>query len=105
MEADLEKTAVIQQWQPPRTVKGVQSFLGFCNFYQRFIKDYGRVARPLNRLVRKDQPFTFDNACLQAFQELKQRLVSAPVLAHFDPLRPSRIETDASDGVVGGVLS
>ena len=105
VEADLEKTAVIQQWQPPRTVKGVQSFLGFCNFYRRFIKDYGRVARPLNRLVRKDQPFIFDNACSQAFQELKQRLVSAPVLAHFDPLRPSRIETDASDGVVGGVLS
>src|SRR6266487_5853467 len=53
IETDPEKTAVIDQWEPPRTVKGIQSFLGFCNFYRRFIKDYGRIARPLNRLVRK----------------------------------------------------
>src|SRR5439155_15767190 len=67
IETDPEKTAVIDQWEPPRTVKGIQSFLGFCNFYRRFIKDYGRIARPLNRLVRKDQPFLFDKACLDAF--------------------------------------
>ena len=102
---DPEKTSVIQQWEPPRTVKGVQSFLGFCNFYRRFIKDYGRVARPLNRLVRKDQPFVFNSDCYAAFQELKKRLVSAPVLAHFNPNLPLRVETDASDGVTGGVLS
>ena len=54
IEADPEKTAVINQWEPPRTVKGVQSFLGFCNFYRRFIKNYSRVARPLTCLTRKD---------------------------------------------------
>jgi transposase InsO family protein len=105
IEADPEKTSVINQWQPPQSVKGVQSFLGFCGFYRRFIKDYGRIAKPLNRLTRKNQLFKFDLACEQAFKELKRRLVSAPVLAHFNPQLPSRVETDASDGVVGGILS
>jgi hypothetical protein len=86
-------------------VKGVQSFLGFCNFYRRFIQDYGRIAKPLNRLTCKDQPFKFDLACEQAFKELKRQLVSAPVLAHFDLQLPSQVETDASDRVTGGILS
>ena len=83
----------------------MQSFLGFCNFYRRFIKDYGRVAKPLNRLTRKDQPFRFDASCEKAFKELKKRLVSAPLLAHFDIDRPSMIETDALDKVIASVLS
>jgi hypothetical protein len=105
IETDPEKTIAITQWEPPRSVRGVQSFLGFCNFYRRFIKDYGRVARPLNRLTRKDQPFNFDDACQRAFKELKKRLSSAPLLVHFDPSKPTRMDTDASDGVVAGVLS
>jgi transposase InsO family protein len=105
IEADPEKTSVIDQWEPPRSVRGVQSFLGFCNFYRRFIKDYGRTARLLNRLTRKDQPFVFDASCRQAFNELKRQLVAAPLLVHFDPNKPTQMETDASDGVVAGVLS
>ena len=66
IEADPEKTSVINQWEPPQTVKGVQSFLGFCNFYQRFIKNYRRIAQPLNRLVHKDRPFLFDDECRTA---------------------------------------
>ena len=105
IETDPEKTAVIDQWEPPRSVKGVQSFLGFCNFYRRFIKDYGRTARPLNRLTRKGQIFAFDASCQQAFNKLKRQLVAAPLLVHFDPNKSTQMETDASDGVVAGVLS
>src|SRR5208282_3751563 len=105
IEADPEKTAVISQWQPPRTVRGIQSFLGFCNFYRRFIQGYSQIARPLNRLVRKDQPFNFDKNCWDAFETLKERLISAPVLIHYDRDLPIQLETDASDGVVAGVLS
>jgi hypothetical protein len=105
IETDLEKTSVIDQWEEPRTVKGVQSFLGFCNFYRRFIKAYGRIAKPLNRLTRKDQPFIFDSSCRQAFKELKRQLASAPLLVHFVPSKPTRMDTDSSDGVVAGVLS
>ena len=86
-------------------MKGVQSFLGFCNFYKRFIKDYKRIAQPLNQLTRKDRPFVFDTRCQQAFKELKKRLATAPLLCHFDPKLPTQLETDASDGVIAGVLS
>jgi hypothetical protein len=54
---DLEKVQTIGNWQILMTVQGVQSFLGFCNFYQQFIKDYSHIVRPLYALTRKDQPF------------------------------------------------
>jgi len=104
IEVDLEKTSVIGQWEQPQTVKGVQSILGFCNFYRRFIKNYKQIAKPLNRLTRKDQPFRFDGAYIHAFKELKRRLVSAPVLCHFKQGLPTAAETDALDGVIAGVL-
>src|SRR5436190_8221689 len=105
IEVDSEKVAVIHDWKQPRTVKGIQSFLGFCNFYRRFIRDYGRIARPLVRLTRNNVPFVFDQACQEAFGEIKNRLVSAPILRHYDPNLESMLETDASDGIVAGVLS
>jgi reverse transcriptase-like protein/integrase-like protein len=105
IEVDPEKTAVIQNWKKPSTVKGVQSFLGFCNFYRRFIKDYSRIARPLNWLTKANLPFQWDTDCQTAFDELKKRLASAPVLRHYQPDLPTRIETDASDEVIAGVLS
>ena len=86
-------------------MKGIQSFLGFYNFYRRFIRDYGIVARPLVRLTRQDTPFVFDSECHEAFQELKERLLSTPVLRHYDPELETMLETDASDGVVAGILS
>src|SRR5208282_4967836 len=105
IEVDPEKVKVIQDWMPPCTVKGVQSFLGFCNFYRRFIQDFGVIAKPLTRLTRISTPFVFNQSCQDAFEELKGRLIAAPILRHYDPDLESRIETDASDGVVAGVLS
>ncbi len=104
IEVDQEKIEVIRHWQAPTTVKGVQSFLGSCNYYRRFIKNYSRIAKPLNRLTRKEVPFVFDAECLRAFNTLRERLMSAPILIHFDPAKETRIETDASDGVIAGVL-
>jgi transposase InsO family protein len=105
IEVDPEKIEVIIAWQIPTTVKGVQSFLGFCNFYRRFIREYGRVAKPLTRLTKKDVSFVFDEACKMAFEELKARLISAPILGHYDPERETMLELDASDGVTAGILS
>lgn len=105
VEVDPDKISVIKDWKPPTHVRGVQSFLGFCNFYRRFIKDYGRIARPLVLLTRKDAPFLFDTNCMTSFEKLKNMLINAPVLVHYQTHLPSMIETDASDGVVGGVLS
>jgi transposase InsO family protein len=105
IEVDPEKVEVIKDWKPPATVKGIQSFLGFCNFYRRFIRDYGIVARPLQQLTKSHTPFIFDNDCQNAFQELKERLVTAPILRHFQENLDTRLETDASDSVVAAVLS
>jgi hypothetical protein len=105
LKVDPEKGSVVKNWLPPRTVKGVQSFLGFCNFYRRFIRNYGVISKPLTRLTHKDAEFDFNKDCTDAFEALKERLTQAPVLAHFDPELPLQVETDASDGVVAGVLS
>ena len=105
ISVDPEKIAVIRDWGYPLTVRGVQAFIGFCNFYRRFIKEYGRVARPLNLLTRKGVPFDFNQRCKDAFQALKDALINAPVLAHYLPEKPTMLEADASDGVVAGVLS
>ena len=101
---DPEKTETIRNWERPTTVRGVQSFLGFCNFYRKFILNYGRIARPLTALTRKENPFAWTVDCQQAFAELKARLIDAPLLVHFNPDYESMVETDASDGVLGGVL-
>src|SRR5436190_14921284 len=105
IEVDPEKVQVIRSWQIPTMVKGVQSFLGFCNFYRRFICDYSRIAKSLIHLTKKDASFLFDQECQKAFSDLKSCLTTTPILAHYDPQRPTMLETDASDGVVAGILS
>ena len=102
---DPAKVEAVISWLPPTSVRAVQSFLGFCNFYRRFIPDYGRIARPLTKLTVKGVPFVFDDACFNAFESIKWKLTNAPVLRHYDYSLESRLETDASDGVVSGVLS
>ena len=105
IEVDPDKVAAVREWKEPTTVRGIQSFLGFCNFYRRFIRDYGVIARPLVRLTKTGIPFQFGPECWDAFEELKARLISASILRHYDPELQSMIETDASDGVIAGVFS
>jgi hypothetical protein len=105
VEVDPKKVEVIRNWKYPTTVKGVQSFLGFCNFYRRFIRDYGRLTAPLTQLTRKDHAFQFNQDCIQAFEKLRIALIQAPILAHFDVDRHCLLETDASDTVVAAVFS
>jgi transposase InsO family protein len=105
LAVDPDKIQAITEWTAPSTVKGLQAFLGFCNFYRRFIKAYSRITRPLNQLTRKDAPFNFNKKCQEAFEKLKQALISAPILHHWNPDLPTKIETDASDGVISGILS
>lgn len=105
IEVDPEKVTVVRNWPYPKTVKGVQAFLGFCNFYRRFISGYGAIAKPLNQCTRKDQVFEFDAQCKAAFDKLRDALTTAPILVHYQPDHESMLETDASDGTVAGVLS
>ena len=72
--------------------------------YRRFIKEYSKIARPLTNLLGKDEPFHFDEGCLQAWEELKQKLVSAPIISAPDWTRALEIMCDASDYVIAAVL-
>ena len=78
------KVAIIKTLLPPTTVKGIRSFLGHASFYRRFIKDFSKISRPLCRLLEKDENFDFDESCRYAFEEIKSRLVTAPIMVITD---------------------
>ena len=99
------KVQAILEWPTPKTVRGVRSFLGLANFYQRFIKDYAQVARPLNDLTKKDQSFEWKDSQQTVFDTLKQRFTTAPIVAFPDIDKQFRLETDASEFTTGAVLS
>lgn len=110
IKMDPAKIKAIQEWRAPHSVKDVQSFLGFANFYRRFIAGYSAIAAPLTSLTRsdqKDKQFPLDPGSKEfhAFEALKRCFTTAPVLQHFDPDKETWIETDASDFVVAAVLS
>jgi hypothetical protein len=79
--------------------------LGFYNFYRRFVRDYGRIAKPLIYLTKTGVLFYFNRACLEAFEELKTRLISSELLKHYDSELPYRIETNILDSIIAGILS
>jgi hypothetical protein len=80
---DPVKVATIQEWPAPRNVKDVQSFLGFANFYRRFIQGYSNIVSPMTRLTRKNTHFIWSDECSQSFETLKQAFTTAPILRHF----------------------
>ena len=105
IEVDPEKISAVESWQPLKTVKEIQLFLRFCNFYRCFIHNYEKIAKPLVNLTKINVPFSFNQVCTEAFQELKNKLTSASLLQHYNMNLPTMVKTDASDGVVAGILS
>lgn len=105
LEMDRSKIAVIESWPTPRNVRDVQSFLGFANFYRRFIPTYSDLTVHLTRTTRKDRPWSWSPECENSFREIKAAFGSAPLLHHFDPSLPPIIETDASDYAIAAVFS
>ena len=97
IEMSTNKIEEVKNWAVPQKVKDVQEFLEFANFYLRFIQGFVHVAGPLTSLTRKDEPWSRPLRCQKAFDTLKQRFTSAPILAHFDSSLQLLIETDASD--------
>ncbi|CAO2822820.1 unnamed protein product [Amaranthus hypochondriacus] len=104
IEVDRAKIEVIEKLPPPINVKGVRSFLGHAGFYRRFIANFSKIARPLTELLAKDVSFVFTDECLQAFEQLKQALISAPIIQPPDWSLPFELMCDASDFAVGAVL-
>ncbi|KAK3084156.1 hypothetical protein FSP39_009188 [Pinctada imbricata] len=104
VQVDVTKTDVVQSFPVPRCSKDVRSFLGLCNYYKKFIKNYSTITSPLNALLCKDTKFTWSTECESAFTQLKQALTSPPVLAYPDNSKPYFLTTDASGTALGFIL-
>lgn len=105
LEMDPAKVEAVKSWPVPDTRKQLQRFLGFANFYRRFIRNYSSIAAPLTMLTSPKSPFRWSHAADTAFQTLKNRFSSAPILQVPDIERQFVVEVDASDVGVGAVLS
>jgi len=92
---DESKVEVIKMWPTPHSVKDVQSFLGFANFYQRFIEGYSSIILPLTQTTRKNAPWEWSDACQNAFDTLKSAFTSALILRHWSLDHIPLVETDA----------
>ncbi|KAL5562744.1 hypothetical protein UlMin_032491 [Ulmus minor] len=104
IEVDQAKIDVIKKLPPPTNVKGVRSFLGHAGFYRRFIKDFSKITKPLCELLVKDAVFDFSKDCLHAFETLKEKLISSPIIVAPDWELPFTLMCDASDYAIGAVL-
>ena len=100
-----EKVSIIKDYPRPKNVKNVRQFLGLTQFYRRFMKDYSKLARPIQKLTQHDQPWNWDSECETAFQTLKTKLVEPPILAYPSFEKPFILTTDASDHALGYILS
>ena len=99
-----EKIKAVKEWKTPGKIKDVESFLGFANFYRRFIHNFSHTARPLNELKGKKE-WKWEEEHQRAFDELKEKITSQPVLSLPRRKGKFRVETDASGHAIGGVLS
>ena len=101
---DPTKLYGIAEWPIPAKVKDVQSFLGFTNYYRRFIGDYSNIAWPLIDLTKKNQEWKWSPSCQKAFDQLKEEFSKQPILSLPDLNKPFAIATDASKGASGEIL-
>ena len=104
LEVDQAKVSIIKTLLPLTTVKMIRSFLGHAGFYKRFIKDFSKISRPFCKLLEKDAKFDFYESCKAAFDEIKSRLVTTPIMVTLDWNKKFEIMCDANDYATGAVL-
>ena len=102
---DPANVQTILELRTPQSVRDVQCFLGFANFYRKFIRNYSKKVLPLTQLIHKNQPFIWSSSATEAFKSLKRAFTSAPILIHANQDKPFIFETDASNFALGSVLS
>jgi len=99
-----EKVKAVEKFPTPKSVKDVRSFVSLCSFYRKFIPFFAKIAKPLNDLMHTKAKFVWTDSQQNAFDELKQRLISAPVLGHYDPEAETELHTDACTYGIGAIL-
>ena len=105
VSTDPEKVAAVRDWPVPTNVSEVRSFVGLCSYYRRYVRDFAQIAAPLHRLTGKRAVFEWSVECQAAFETLKERLITAPILAVPTDDGQYILDTDASDVSIGAVLS
>ena len=105
VSTDPSKIELVQKYPKPLNVKEVRQFLGFVGFYRRFIRNFSQLGAPLYNLLKNNQKFIWDESCQKSFDELKQRLVTAPVLDYPSVQKDSIIYCDASNHAVGYIYA
>jgi len=105
VQMDEEKLSGVLEWPVPTKVKQVQAFLGFVNFYRRFIENFTKISKPLSDLTKKDSTWTWGKEQQNAFEVLKKAFTMAPVLRIPNDKDPFKLSTDTSNFATGAVLS
>ena len=104
VSVDPGKVEAVMSWERPKSVLEIRSFLGLAGYYRRFIEDFSRLAAPMTRLTQKEVKFVWDDSCERAFQELKRRLTSTPILIVLERGQRYTMYYDASKDSLGCVL-
>jgi len=104
IECDPDKVAAIATWPTPTNISEVRTFCGLASYYRTFVKDFAKLAKPLHNLTQKNATFVWNSECETAFQALKERLMSAPILVPPRDEGQYVLDTDASDTALGAVL-
>jgi hypothetical protein len=104
VSVDPSKVKDVLNWMPPTTASEIRSFLGLVGYYHRFIKDFSKIAKPMTKLLEKNNAFEWTIECQASFEELRKRLTSAPVLVLPDQTKKFDIYCDTSRQGLGCVL-
>lgn len=105
IRTDPDKIEKVRNFPRPENLTQLRGFLGLALYYRRFIKDFSKIANPLNKLLRKNTPFNWTTTQQQAFERLRNCLISSPILAYPNWSQPFLLFTDASTFALGAVLS
>lgn len=102
---DEEKIIKVKNFPTPHNLRTLRGFLGLASYYRKFIDQFSAVAKPLNKLLQKNVPYVWDKEQQQAFEQLKEYLITAPILQHPKFDQPFYLHTDASGSGLGAVLA
>jgi len=104
IKIDPQKVKAITEWLRPTNVTKIRSFMGLAGYYRRFVKDFSKIASPLINLLKKANKFEWTEKCEKAFQELRQRLATVPILMLPMEGKEYTVYSDASKNSLGCVL-
>ncbi len=105
IEMSQDKISAIVKAKPPKMLTELHSFLGACGYYRKFVKDFSKITWPLNQLLQKNKDYEWSTECDEAFQTMKDKLTSSPILVYPQMDKPFIVHSDASNRSIGAVLS